>query len=105
MKILGISGSLRADSHNTKLLRVAAELLPGEVDFELCQGLKAVPPYDEDDDIDPAPAAVAALREVIADADAVLAAASLEPAALEARRRRRREHRGVRRRLVPGGAP
>lgn len=72
MKILGISGSLRADSHNTKLLRTAAELLPSEADFELWQGLKAVPPYDEDDDAHPAPAAVAALRDVIAGADAVL---------------------------------
>ena len=35
-------------------------------------GLKAVPPYDEDDDIEPAPAAVAELRDAIAGADAVL---------------------------------
>ncbi len=34
--------------------------------------MKAVPPYDEDDDVQPAPAAVAALREAIAGADAVL---------------------------------
>ena len=72
MKILGISGSLRADSYNTKLLRVAADLLPADADFELWQGLKAVPPYDEDDDAHPAPPAVAALRETIAAADAVL---------------------------------
>jgi chromate reductase, NAD(P)H dehydrogenase (quinone) len=72
LQILGISGSLRADSHNTKLLRVAAELLPSEADFELWQGLKAVPPYDEDDDVHPAPPAVATLREAIAGADAVL---------------------------------
>jgi chromate reductase, NAD(P)H dehydrogenase (quinone) len=72
LKILGISGSLRDDSYNTKLLRAASELLPPEVDFEQWDGLKAVPPYDEDDDVEPAPAAVAALREGIADADAVL---------------------------------
>jgi chromate reductase, NAD(P)H dehydrogenase (quinone) len=72
MKILGISGSLRADSHNTKLLRAAAELLPREAELELWSGLKAVPPYDEDDDVQPAPAAVAELRAAIADADAVL---------------------------------
>jgi chromate reductase len=72
LKVLGISGSLRADSHNTKLLRTASELLPPDVDFELWDGLKAVPPYDEDDDVQPAPAAVAALREAIAGADAVL---------------------------------
>jgi chromate reductase, NAD(P)H dehydrogenase (quinone) len=74
MKVLAISGSLRADSHNTKLLRAAAEFLPDDVDFELWDGLKAVPPYDEDDDTDPAPAAVARLRAAIAGADAVLVA-------------------------------
>jgi chromate reductase len=72
MKVLAISGSLRRDSHNTKLLRAAAELLPAEVDFELWEGLKVVPPYDEDDDVQPAPAAVAALRAAIAGADGVL---------------------------------
>jgi chromate reductase, NAD(P)H dehydrogenase (quinone) len=72
MKVLGISGSLRRDSHNTQLLRAAAELLPDGVELELCDGLKAVPPYDEDDDIEPAPAAVANLRDAIAGADAIL---------------------------------
>ena len=72
MKVLGISGSLRGDSYNTKLLRAAAELLPDELEFELWEGLKAVPPYDEDDDVEPAPAAVAALRAAFAGADAVL---------------------------------
>jgi chromate reductase, NAD(P)H dehydrogenase (quinone) len=72
VKILGISGSLRDGSYNTKLLRAASELLPPEVDFEHWDALKAVPPYDEDDDVQPAPAAVAALRDAIAGADAVL---------------------------------
>jgi chromate reductase, NAD(P)H dehydrogenase (quinone) len=74
MKVLAISGSLRRDSHNSKLLRAAAELLPSEVEVELWDGLKAVPPYDEDDDTDPAPAAVAQLRAAIAGADALLIA-------------------------------
>jgi chromate reductase, NAD(P)H dehydrogenase (quinone) len=72
LRILGISGSLRAGSYNTTLLRAASELLPPDVDFELCDGLKAVPPYDEDDDIQPALAGVATLREAIARADAIL---------------------------------
>jgi chromate reductase, NAD(P)H dehydrogenase (quinone) len=72
VKIVGISGSLRDGSYNTKLLRAAAELLPPDVDFELWDGLEAVPPYDEDDDVQPAPAGAATLRQVIADADAVL---------------------------------
>jgi chromate reductase, NAD(P)H dehydrogenase (quinone) len=72
MKVLGISGSLRRDSHNTQLLRAAAELLPDGVEFELWDGLKAVPPYDEDDDLEKAPATVADLRDAIAGADAIL---------------------------------
>ena len=72
MKVLGISGSLRGDSHNTALLHTAAELLPDGVELELFDGLKAVPPYDEDDEVEPAPAAVANLRDAIAGADAVL---------------------------------
>jgi chromate reductase, NAD(P)H dehydrogenase (quinone) len=72
MKILGISGSLRADSYNTKLLRAAAEMLPRDAELELWEGLKAVPPYDEDDDVQPGPPAVADLRTAIAEADAIL---------------------------------
>ncbi len=74
MKILAIAGSLRRDSHNRMLLLAAAELLPPEVDFELFEGLKTVPPYDEDDEREPAPAAVARLRAAIARADALLIA-------------------------------
>jgi chromate reductase len=74
MKVLAISGSLRRDSHNTMLLHAAAELLPADVELELWDGLKAVPPYDEDDDVQPAPTAVAALRATVAGADAVLLA-------------------------------
>jgi chromate reductase len=72
MRILGISGSLRRDSYNTKLLRAAEELLPAGVELELYQGLKSVPPYDEEDDVQPAPMAVAALRSAVGEADAVL---------------------------------
>ena len=74
MRILGISGSLRRDSHNRRLLLEAAELLPAGVELELFDGLKVVPPYDEDDDVEPAPEAVVALREAILGADALLIA-------------------------------
>ena len=72
MKLLAISGSLRRDSHNTKLLRAAEELVPAVMEFQVWDGLKAIPPYDEEDDIDPAPPAVAAFRNAIAEADAIL---------------------------------
>jgi len=72
MKVLGISGSLRRDSHNRKLLGVAGEMFEGEgVVFEIYSDLKLVSPYDEDDDRDPAPAAAAHLRAAVAEADAV----------------------------------
>jgi len=72
MKILAISGSLRRDSHNRGLLVNAAELLPADVELELFEDLRAVPPYDQDDDVEPAPAAVARLRAAIAGSDALL---------------------------------
>src|SRR6266446_4627393 len=72
MKVLGISGSLRSGSYNRQLLRGAEELLPAKVDFAVYDGLKDVPPFDEDDDFEPAPAAVTALRRAIGEADAVL---------------------------------
>jgi chromate reductase, NAD(P)H dehydrogenase (quinone) len=72
--ILAISGSLRRDSHNTALLRAAEELLePGDT-LELWEELREVPPFDQDLDEDPAPAAVASLRAAVAGADAVLVA-------------------------------
>jgi chromate reductase len=71
-RILGISGSLRRDSHNTNLLRAAAESARPGVELELYDGLKEVPPFDEDDDVHPRPESVARLNEAIANADAVL---------------------------------
>ena len=72
MRVLGISGSLRRDSHNTELLRAAASLLPSGVEFELYDGLRDIPPYDEAERDSGQPAAVADLKERIAAADAVL---------------------------------
>ena len=74
MRVLGISGSLRRDSHNTRLLRAAALALPPGVELELFDGLAELPAYDEDIDVEPAPEAVAHLRERIAAADALLIA-------------------------------
>jgi chromate reductase, NAD(P)H dehydrogenase (quinone) len=71
-RILGISGSLRRDSHNTNLLRAAAEAAGPDIELELYDELKQIPPYDEDDDVDPRPASVERLTAAIADADAVL---------------------------------
>jgi chromate reductase len=74
MRILGLSGSLRRDSHNTSLLRAAAKALPPGVELELFDGLAGLPHYDADLDVDPAPDPVERLREAIAGADGVLIA-------------------------------
>jgi len=66
MTILGISGSLRQDSYNTKLLRNVP------LELELWDGLREIPPYDEDDDVEPVPTAVAEMRAAVAGADALL---------------------------------
>ena len=73
-RILGISGSLRRDSHNTSLLRAAADLLPPGVELEVFGGLRQVPAYDADLDVEPADPAVDRLRWAIISADAVLIA-------------------------------
>jgi chromate reductase len=68
--ILGIAGSLRQGSYNRRLLNAAAELAPN-ARLVVWEGLKSVPPFDEDDEHAP-PRAVLELREAITGADAVL---------------------------------
>ena len=74
MRVLGISGSLRRDSHNTELLRAAATLLPSGTELEIYDGLAEIPPFDEDVEKDEgqAPESVQRLRQAIGAADAVL---------------------------------
>ncbi len=74
MKVLGISGSLRRESHNSALLRAAAERLPAGVELVPFERLGEIPAYDEDVELDGVPESVADLREAIRDADAVLVA-------------------------------
>ena len=71
MRILGISGSLRHDSFNRKLLGNAAQLLSADATLEIWEGLKSVPPFDEDDE-QHEPEGVAELRDALAGADALL---------------------------------
>ena len=73
MKVLGLSGSLRAGSDTAKLLRAAGDLLPPEADLTIFDGLKRIPPFDEDDE-HARPDSVQALFDAIAEADAVLVA-------------------------------
>ena len=71
LRILAISGSLRADSANTALLRAAAAVATNETWVELWCGLSAIPPFNEDGEHD-TPASVADMRAAIAGADALL---------------------------------
>ena len=74
MRILAISGSLRADSYNTALARAARELAPDGVEVEVYEGLGLIPHYDQDLDQKDvaAPEAVVELRRRIDEADALL---------------------------------
>ena len=72
MRILTISGSLREGSHNTALLRAAAELAPDGVEVVQYDGLDRLPHYNEDHDTEDPHGEVQRLREAIAAADLVL---------------------------------
>jgi chromate reductase, NAD(P)H dehydrogenase (quinone) len=71
MKLLGIVGSLRSDSYNAMLMRAAAEHLPPEVELTVYDGLRDVPPFDQDLEDVPGEA-VEDLKKAIAEADGVL---------------------------------
>jgi len=70
LRILAISGSLRAASRNTALLRAAAGLVPDGVELAL-NDISEIPLYNDDA---PPSEAVAALDAAIRDADGVLIA-------------------------------
>ena len=74
MKVLGISGSLRAKSFNTATLRAAAELAPAAgVTIDIAD-ISAIPLYNDDNRGADFPASVEDLSNRIRDADAVLIA-------------------------------
>jgi chromate reductase len=72
MNILAISGSLRAGSNNTAVLRAAARLAPPGVDIELSDAIRHLPFFNPDLDGDRLPGAVAAFRALIGNADGIL---------------------------------
>ncbi|GAB2960951.1 hypothetical protein GCM10027184_05320 [Saccharothrix stipae] len=60
--ILAVSGSLRRDSYNGRLVGCAVRLAPPGVLVEPYDRLRDIPPYDQDDDGDEVPEPVADLR-------------------------------------------
>lgn len=72
MQILAISGSLRAASTNTTLLKAAAALVPEDVALNLYDGLGDLPPFNHDVDKDPPHAAVADFRSQLRQSAGVI---------------------------------
>lgn len=72
--IIGISGSLRAGSFNSSLLRAAQEVMPVESRLQI-GSIRGIPLYDADEEAAQGiPEAVATLKEAIAAADGLLLA-------------------------------
>lgn len=71
MRVLAISGSLRARSSNRALLDAAAALVPPGMAWETYEALAELPHFNPDDDEDgrPVPLAVAELRNRVIAAD------------------------------------
>jgi chromate reductase, NAD(P)H dehydrogenase (quinone) len=72
MKIVAISGSLRAASHNTAVLVAAQRLAPPDVAIELFDGIGRLPFFNSDLEAENLPEEVATFRKLIGDADGVL---------------------------------
>ena len=71
-QLIGISGSLRAGSFNTALLRTAAELVPDGTTLDV-RTLHGIPLYNGDDEAATGlPDAVVALKDAVAAADGLL---------------------------------
>jgi NAD(P)H-dependent FMN reductase len=71
-RLLLISGSLRAASTNTAVLRTAQTEAPLETMVVLYEELARLPHFNPDDDNDPLPPAVSRLRTLVHWADAIL---------------------------------
>jgi len=73
LNILAISGSLRAASINSALLRTAARLAPPEMEITVCSVVGELPLFNPDLESD-APPSVTRLRDQVATSDALLIA-------------------------------
>ncbi len=73
IKVIGISGSLRKNSHNTALIRAALELQPVGMQIEVYD-ISAIPLYNADLDGDMKPQPVISFKKAISGADALLIA-------------------------------
>jgi NAD(P)H-dependent FMN reductase len=72
MRILAISGSLRAQSTNTTLLRAAVLVAAPSIDVVLYNEMETLPAFNPDLDLDSGPEAVARFRAELRSSDAVV---------------------------------
>lgn len=72
--VLALSGSLRAGSLNSMLLRALPALAPGSMKLDIFPTLRHIPPFDQDHDPANLEAPVAELLDRIAAADGLLIA-------------------------------
>ena len=72
LRLLAISGSLRAMSSNTALLRLASEVAPSDVAITMYDGLATLPHFNPDDDVDTPPEVVQRLRAQVGESDGLL---------------------------------
>jgi chromate reductase, NAD(P)H dehydrogenase (quinone) len=70
--VLALTGSTRRGSSNTAVLQTLTANAPGGVRVVLYEHLAELPHFSPDDDVDPLPAAVADLRQNVANADAII---------------------------------
>jgi chromate reductase, NAD(P)H dehydrogenase (quinone) len=71
IKLLGISGSLRAQSYNSGALSVVGSVLPEDMEFDVAN-LSDLPFYNADVEQRGFPAAVENFRRIVAAADALI---------------------------------
>jgi chromate reductase, NAD(P)H dehydrogenase (quinone) len=72
LRVLALSGSLRAQSLNTQLLREAARLAPPGMVLTFWERLDELPHFSPERDTDPLPPSVVELRGLLHEADALL---------------------------------
>ena len=74
MRVCAIAGSLRKASYNRALIEAAAKLAPRTMAIAIFDRLREVPLYDADVEAEGDPEPVVALKNAIAEADALLIA-------------------------------
>ena len=75
MRLLALSGSLRAASTNTAALEALSRLAPASVEVTIYRDMPALPYFNADDDAETTPQPVAALRGLVGSSDGLFIAA------------------------------